>query len=349
MKIKKLLLGIIIGSLVLPTISVSADSTYVNVDKDSKYTIENKKKDDTLYETYVKEATVSENNLKTFYYVAFTNGTMPEIPVDSDGYCVANDNGSEVNNWVVVLEDGNVVLSDWYVVKGYQQAYVLKKSEIPGKTAKYECTYTEKPVFVTKPEVSELGTRYHTFLFGKESSSERFELSSFAHVPRFYVKEKHLVDDVKRYVQIDKITDKDLIYELTRNKEGSLEKLMTYAKNNKNATEYSFEPGYTANYDNEIEVENGEYYYIYTFYKDEKVREDLNDIVFTQAKDYQIVKYEDYIEEDTDTSSTKPNKNEKTDNPKTGVEDYIIPTMLFISFLVLVSLLAKRKDLFKNI
>lgn len=355
MKLRKLLLGFTCATLFTGTV-YAEDTEYVKPMTENTIKLETymEHPGDITNGSIRMSNYVEEEN--TSYYLAMTNGDMPEIPVDSNGYCDIKSSSShdDFRQWQILGSNG-LIYNEWFMLKGYQNAYVVKRTS--EGISNYKCEYTKNPIVIEKPALNAIGTKYSFFLFGKgretiNGPTEKASLSVFQHYPDIKVSEKlDIAQDAKRYVKVGIVNDSDLIYKLTRNKPGALEELMEYAKDN-DGIEWSISNGVEADpgINEDFSAEDGKYYFMYVYYKDSAYREELNDVMFTYAEDHSLFSYTDYITDDVENSAKpKEVKQEAVSNPKTGIEDYIIEGIILISVLIIIAQAVNKKDLFKQI
>lgn len=237
------------------------------------------------------------------YYVLFVNEgeSKPDVsvyPSDSsigvDQYNIRSFKGVSTTTGDISIQD------DWYMLKGYDYAYIVK---CPTTTT---CEVTENAIKVERPSLSKLSSRYHIFLFGEGKG-----LSAFPYFPNMGKNGDH-----KLVIKVGLISNNEILNKLAKNESDSLSSLMTYAKNDNNGTEFSAtDDEMTSSKGVDIssfKVSNGSYYYIYTTYTYDSYR-DLSDIAIAMGEN-------NILSNDVKWNITdNTNKTLVIKNPKTGI------------------------------
>lgn len=249
------------------------------------------------------------------YYLKFVNegdSKPTDIPKNwGDG--IDSDN-KDITKWKSILSSKVYIANDWYLLNGYDYAYILKCNST-------SCDLTDKPVKVNRPALPELSKRYHIFLFKEEA-----EFSVFPYFPYSGQNGSHEID-----VKIGRISDKNLLYKIYKNEAGALKSLMDYAKDD-SGTVYSCndEKCDGVKVDN-ADLINGEYYYLYTNYKnDDGLYRDLSDITIAQAENNNLV---NDLKWNFDNNVTDTSNNTVTKNPSTNSENVALITVLLFVIL----------------
>lgn len=254
------------------------------------------------------------------YFVLFVNEgeSKPDVSVcpsvssiGVDQYNIRSFKGVSTTTGDISIQD------DWYMLKGYDYAYIVK---CPTTTT---CKVTENAIKVERPSLSKLSSRYQIFLFGDGKG-----LSAYPYFPNMGKNGDH-----KLVVKVGLISNNEILNKLAKNESDSLSSLMTYAKNDNSGTEFSAtDDEMTSSKGVDIssfKVSNGSYYYIYTTYTDDSYR-DLSDIAIAMGE-------RDILTNDVKWNITdNTNKTSVIKNPKTGV--YYVTGILSI-LLVLGSVL----------
>ena len=160
---------------------------------------------------------------------------------------------------------------DWYMLSGYDKAYIVECDSDDN------CTMTDEPLNVERPELPKLTQRYQNFLFSQDDQNS---LSIFPFFPKIGTTGSHEIN-----VKIGLINDEDLLEKIANEEPGSLEELMEYAKVNDGVI-FSKNDNVSEDIDiGDFEVVNGAYYYMYTYYTNtDGLYRNLDDITVAMGK-----------------------------------------------------------------
>ena len=333
------------------------ESEYVTEVDNTNYSIESTVEDTLSLKMNLKGIDETTN---VHYYVYFSNSTTekPTISEGSSGCDIPTDN-SDLTKFKDVFSDGKIYIrDDYYLLKGYQYAYVVKSTY--QDDYKYHCEITKTPINVEKANLPELSKRYR--YFNATDNKKKYDtVYKFPHDPGLVEMGNHKV-----ITKIGLINDNDLLRKLSKSENGSLEELLSYAKTN-DGTFYNYvdEDFYPIDISN-INLVNGGYYYIYTNYDDELYR-DLSDVVVYMAKDGELTDEFEWnipeepkttVQENESKTEEKPTeikaetkheeKKEEVKNPKTGIEKPYVVAIAFVLVASLVLIILKNKKIFSK-
>lgn len=191
------------------------------------------------------------------YYVYFSNGEKPNITQTKSGCEYTKVSEDDFDELKTVYKDGKIYVSDdWYLLKGYDKAYLVKQA-YDKDNGGYYCEITEKPIEVKKPALPTLGNRFKFYLFTDEYN----DISTFPLFPYYGKTGSHKIN-----TKIGLINDKELLRKLAKDTNGSLSLLLEYAKTN-NGTSFLY-----TDEEHQVDIESftvkdGAYYYVYTSYE----------------------------------------------------------------------------------
>ena len=289
----------------------------------------------------------------TTYYVYFSNNNneVPEIPDGPSGCGISLvEDRSDLSKFKLVPgADGKISIShDYYLLKGYQYAYVVKTTYQADE--KWHCEITSTPITVEKASLPKLGERYS--YFNSTNNKKKYDVSK-----KFpYDSGSFPIGDHKLTTKIGVINDISLLRKLSKSESGSLEELLNYAKNNE-GTSYTYQDDeyYPIDISN-INLVEGSYYYVYTTYTDELYR-DISDVDLVMVKNGQLddditwnlpdEKNETPKQEETKKESKTETK-EEIKNPKTGIQKPYIVLIIILAISGISYGILKRKKLFSK-
>ena len=317
-------LATILGlGLVINGSKVKADEEYVTI-ADKNYSISVEATKSAGAGLYMKlGGTDYVNDEKTNYYVYFSNdaNVVPTDKVTIEDECAVSTNPATFPSFKSVFNEGEISISnDWYMLNGFNYAYVVKQTEVEGSEGTYyHCEFSSKAIEVKKPELEPIGQRYQYFVFSKDK-----KISVFPYFPHFGEMGSH-----KIITKIGLINDKDLLKKLSKSESGSMEELLAYAKTTEGKT-YTYLDSDSFEMDlQDFTVTNGAYYYIYSTYENsDGVYRDLSDVTIVMGYSDMLV---NEVKWDNSNNSVTPTKKEEIVNPKTGIEKpYILVATAFI-------------------
>lgn len=225
---------------------------------------------------------------KIYYFIKFAN-EGDEKPVLSKNPLFDNkvDFSATEYNIINIYYDSDtnkytneiLVLEDWFLLKGYEKAYVIKCEDL------FTCE-TSNQIDIKKPELPELSQRYQIFLYTNvDNEAEKNTISVLNSFPYYGTAGSHELN-----VKIGLINDQDLLNKLNNKEQGSLEILKKYAKN---ADGKVFTKKDIAFYNiniNNFEIVDGKSYYIYTYYTNKDgIYRDLDDIAIAVGKNSTLI------------------------------------------------------------
>ena len=314
--IKILMLFIIMFCISI--IGVRADNEYVTeiTNQPYKITVDISDSDIDMKLSTVTGQLDFENNQ---YFVFLSNDSKPTEFTSSEevGCNISSDaNPSDMTEFKFVSSNNSrvhVSAGDWYILVGYEKAYVVRryKNETDDK---YYCELATSPITLEKP-LPDLDKRYY---FNMQNNEYYNYLSVFADFP-------HPTTNIPLTLKIGIINDNQILSDLANNKEGALDALLSYAKQSTNAKTYTLGTINTT-IDNgfDLEVVDGKYYFLYVDFPDESTYRNLDGIAVTMAEHGILVTDFNYGKDLTDTSNDIVMTEKKLPkNPSTGVESYI--------------------------
>lgn len=259
-----------------------------------------------------------EKEDNTDVYVYLSDGEEPPVTQTKDG-CEVTISSSDYTKFKSVLNDKvnknriNVEY-DWYLLKGYTKAYVVKKSYDEVNYG-YYCEVLN-PVTVDKPALPALGNRYQFYLFSRGDGGFLDQtLSTFPLFPYYGEKGSHQL-----VTKIGIINDKNLLKKLSKGESDTLQTLLDYAKNNEGTTFKYADEHYNDNDIGTFQVQNGAYYYVYTSYDNtDGLYRDFDDVTVVMGENGMLVNDVKWEASDYDNSNNNEYVDTPTENPKTGL------------------------------
>lgn len=244
------------------------------------------------------------------YYVYLSNdaNAVPtdKVTVDTLG-CNVTTNYETLPNFKLVTNSGQLAMGyDWYMLNGYNYAYVVKETKVVSTEQgvhKY-CEFSNKAIEVKQPELEAIGSRYQYYVF-----SQQKELNVFPFFPHLGSIGSHTIN-----TKIGLISDKDLLNKLAKKQSGSMNELLEYAKTAEGKT-YSYSDSQSFNMDlNDFAVTNGAYYFIYSTYENnDGLYRDLSDVTIVMGKSGMLVN-------EVTWDINPDDSNGGIVNPKTGIQ-----------------------------
>ena len=276
----------------------------VNVNAEEQYSIKVGFEDETDNSSIVMsiegidmEAVMNDN---VSYYVKFVNdgdpkpefayGKLGESINDFNSIIVTEYNDSGVYENYISIND------DWYMVNGYEKAYIVKCYEITAVA----CYISDEPVEVKKPTLPELSERYEIFMLSNETntsgeSKQKYILSAYPLFPYYGETGSHELN-----IKIGLIQDKELLKKLSTNEEGSLEELIEYAKKSDGKVFTRKDNEFVRIDVNDFEVIDGAYYYKYVYYTNtDGIYRNLDDITISVGDKHMLVNVVDGLNPNT--------------------------------------------------
>lgn len=228
------------------------------------------------------------NDATSWYYVKFVNedDEMPRLEVNEDYYgcqIISGEVGSGIGEWNMVHKDDLYIdiNSDWYMLSGYNYAYIVKTYL---KDSSNFCEIIKEPIKVNRPDLPKLGERYSISFFNdaQDDSNEQIKnpMFIFQNFPFSGEMGSHTLN-----VKVGVINDNDVLSKLANNASDSLTILMEYARNNDGKI-YHIADNVWMFENNGLNIIPNAYYYVYTTYENEDgLYRDLSDIVVVQANE----------------------------------------------------------------
>ena len=207
--------------------------------------------------TLTLDGYTEKENESVFVYL--TNDESVPLTETESGCTYPEISSEDYTKFKSVYNNKITVSADWFLLKGYTKAYVVKYINDKDNGGFY-CEVNKDAINITKPSIPTLGSRYQFYLFTNDNSDK--SLSTFPLFPYDGITGSH-----KLITKIGIINDNSLLKKLSKNTKGSLEELLTYAKSN-NGTTFKYSDEHY--YDNDIgsfSVTDGAYYYVYTTYE----------------------------------------------------------------------------------
>ena len=282
------------------------------------------------------------NNYSYAIYLTSDKDSKPTLPSSRAKLTtnIVNPGESWVSAYRSISSDGKVhVLDEWYILEGYNYAYVVQCDDS-------SCIISSNAYELTKPELPKLTDRYSFSYYESDQL-----MGSNSYFPECHFDNVNNVGDCKRTVKIGLIEDSDLLKSLSKGESGSLNNLLSYAKN-QNGKEYDFVDEFRKTV-TDLDLITGRYYFVYTTYKDSVYRnlEDVT-VVYVEPSDLYgkfvlSLGSDDFIWDLPDDVNTNTNNTveEVVENPKTGV---VIGISIF-GVIVIALLVFKKKNKFSKI
>ena len=283
------------------------------------------------------------NNYSYAIYLTSDKDSKPTLPSSRAELTtlttnIVNSGESWTSTYKQIISGGKVdILDEWYMLEGYNYAYVVQCDSS-------SCIMSDNAYELAKPELPKLTGRYS---FSYNESEQLIHSMPYFPAGNF----GSSVGDYKRTVKIGLIEDSNLLKSLSKGESGSLNNLLSYAKN-QNGKEYDFVDEFRKTV-TDLDLITGRYYFVYTTYKDSVYRnlEDVT-VVYIETSDlYGKVAYsfgsDDFIWDLPDDVNTNTNNTveEVVENPKTGV---VIGISIF-GVIVIALLVFKKKNKFSKI
>ena len=227
-----------------------------------------------------------EEKENTRYYVKFVNENdeMPALEESKYGCDISQFSSFSGNNWHDVASHNNEIYveNDWYMLSGYNYAYVVRGYEGDAKKEyRYYCEITKEPIKVNRPDLPKLGERYDIFFHNGDYGETKNSMHVSPTFPYRGTTESHMLN-----VKIGVINDNNVLSKLANNTSDSLTSLMEYAKNNDGKVYQLVDNTYVLE-NTGLDIIPNAYYYIYTSYENENgLYRDLSDIAVVQANEY---------------------------------------------------------------
>ena len=238
---------------------------YVTIDSTTKYSIDVKATFEVGAKLTMTLNGIEEKNDKVDYYVKFVNENdpMPTIEQTNIGCTFSDLDNDEIDKfkWVSDIDDTIVISDDWYLLNGYEYAYIVKQTRNTDENiGGIFCEIIKSPIKVDKPSIPDLGKRYQFYLF---TDADFKGLSTFPLFPTFGSTGDHMLK-----TKIGIINDETLLKKLANNSKDSLQSLLEYAKKHDGTTFSYHDEHYYKNDIGSFKVTDGAYYYVYTAYED---------------------------------------------------------------------------------
>ena len=301
-----LLVSLFIGSVKVNALdpnkyTISALAVTGNAGAELELKVEEDFGDNSLYVMFMKDSSSKPTN----------------VPSNNSEMSGSNVDYADITKWKSVnANDGGKIniYPDWYMLDGYNYAYFL---ECDSST----CKLSDKAFEVKKPDLPELGQRYKVIF----SNSEK-QLNVYPYFPKTGENGSH-----KIIVKIGKINDNNVVYQVYKN--NSLSALLEYAKTAEGiTTSFSDEKTDYISFE-ELNIENGAYYYVYTTYENtDGMYRDLSDVTIAMGKDNYLINDVKYNFDDKDVGTSVNVKNPSTMD--TNVALVLILTIVFAALII---------------
>ena len=304
-----LLVSLFIGSVKVNALdpnkyTISVFSSTGSVGGKLELSVEEDFGDNSLYVMFMKDSSSKPTNVPS---------NKSEINYDPD----------DITKWKNIYDAGETniinIKYDWYMLDGYNYAYFL---ECDSST----CKLSDSAYEIKKPNLPELGQRYQITFFNNEK-----ELNVFPYFPIVGENGSH-----KIIVKIGKINDNNVVYQVYKN--NSLSSLLEYAKtaegvttsfSDKNQSNISFE---------ELNIENGAYYYIYTTYENtDGTYRDLSDVAIAMGEYNGLTNDVKYNFDGKDVGTSVNVK-----NPSTMDTNLVLVLILAVAFAAILAVSIKK-------
>lgn len=299
-----------------------------------------------------------EDNTNVFVYLS--DGEEPPVSQTKSGCEYLDTSEKDYTKFKSIYNSKVAVAEDWYLLKGYTKAYVVKRSS-DKVNGGYYCEVLN-PVTVEKPAIPSLGNRYQFYLFsGNDSADYNQTLSTYPLFPYSGENGSHQL-----ITKIGIINDKNVLKKLSKGESDALQVLLDYAKNNEGTTFKYADEHYYRNDIGTFQVQNGAYYYVYTSYDNtDGLYRDLDDVTVVMGENGMLVNdvkweasvYDDlnnneYNENTSGDISDDTNDDEyvdtPTENPKTGLYYSLsILSILLVTGSIIVIKLKKHNKIIK--
>lgn len=224
------------------------------------------------------------------YRVLFTNEKKTIVPeTTTNGCSYIDQHYSDMSKFKSINYPSTNKISitnDWYIIDGYTNAYILRRYQ--NENDKYICEILKEPIVLEKPELPAYGSRFHTYVFGNSDT-----INSFPYFP--YGSE---LGNHKLNIKIGLINDDSIIRKFAKQQSDAYISLIEYAKNT-NGTNLSFLDSERNNALNNLTIENGKYYFIYTIYENaDSLYRNIDDVAIVMGKNNMLINEVEYANYD---------------------------------------------------
>lgn len=276
-----------------------------------------------------------EDNTDVFVYLS--DGEEPLVTQTKSGCEYLDTSAEDYTKFKSIYNSKVTVAEDWYLLKGYTKAYIVKRTGDKVNGGAY-CEVLN-PVTVEKPAIPALGNRYQFYLFSSDNT-----LSTFPLFPYDGEKGSHQL-----ITKIGIINDKNVLKKLSKGESDALQALLDYAKNNEGTTFKYADEHYYRNDIGTFQVQNGAYYYVYTSYDNtDGLYRDFDDVTVVMGEAGMLVN--DVKWEASNNGNTNNNEyvDTPTENPKTGLYCSLgILSILLVAGSIIVIRLKKHNKIIK--
>lgn len=284
-----------------------------------------------------------EKEDNTDVYVYLSDGEEPPVTQTKNGCEYLDTSEKDYTKFKSIYNSKVTVADDWYLLKGYTKAYIVKWSydKVNGG---YYCEVLN-PVTVEKPAIPALGNRYQFYLFsGNDSVDYNQTLSTFPLFPYSGEKGSHQL-----ITKIGIINDKNLLKKLSKGESDALQTLLDYAKNNEGTSFKYADEHYYQNDIGTFQVQNGVYYYVYTSYDNtDGLYRDFDDVTVVMGENGMLVNDVKWEASDNDNSNNNEYVDTPTENPKTGLYYSLgILSIILVAGSIIVIRLKKHNKIIK--
>lgn len=329
---RKIVFTIICLLLVIPNVKAEINSNYIKTMSPEGYNIQAEAKPkEEGYKLSMNLITPNEDNNQT-YYILFIKDNNEQAPnlnnykqetTLDDCRLAANTKVGELNyynNETKEIEINN----DWFLLNNYEYAYIIKSEKVNDK---YECTITTEPININHPNLPTITERYQIII------NKSKELKIYPHFPYLVSKEERRTGEHKLITKIGLIKDNELLVNIKKSKTNSYLELIKYAKEDKEGKTWELN-----DYDEnntisltDYQVENKEFYYIYTTYSEsDTTYRNLDGINILEAKNNTL----------TTNVDVKNIINKKDEL----IKNTIIPILLFLILILIITIIILKPN-----
>jgi hypothetical protein len=193
--------------------------------------------------------------------------------------------------------------SQWYMLKDYDQLYIIK--HYVDSNNKNVCEITKSPIQLSRPDLLGIGARYQYSLYTDKSLSTSslypYSYDTYGKVGTHILKTK-----------VGVISDTSLLKKLAKKETGAMSELLTYAKSAQGTT-FQSEQNNTFKIDiGSFKVNPGSYYFMYTTLDDaDGVYRDIDDVAVAMGSSWgslvnEVVWDPSLIDDDPEPGSDEP-------------------------------------------
>lgn len=267
----------------------------------------------------------------TAYYLYFIKNQNDAAPDLTANTTVAGGNLCSIKSGILSSKVGTFNLTDsssnkinvedeWYLLDGYEYAYVIKL--LPTGENSRKCMISSSPINVERPDLPTISGRYKIYIFGDSDNAVGYpNLSAFPLFPKsFGANANMLLGEEKTITKVGLVEDNNILLKFKNGESDAYSSLLSYAKAATNGRSYVGETGSAYTVDlRDLSISNGSYYYIYTTYTDSgTIYRNLDGISLVMGKNNILVN--DVTFDGINGGGDLPSGSipPATENPKTG-------------------------------